>query len=170
VAESKTSNLLAGRNTGQLITLPSSSAAKPFLQHTSSFKSSFSFKNTVKPADSIANNKQSNGIYSVANIQDLKESVTEEKNEELNSNDVSFPVAYTPQRSRSELLLKSAERRRMRPPSPNVYMPTPNIMRKRLFDWLHKRGKSPGNFHHLQCFGLKASNMTHGGETSRRSS
>jgi hypothetical protein len=62
-------------------------------------------------------------------ITDLKEAVTEEKNEELNSNDVFLPLAYTPQRARSGLLLKSAERRRMRPPSPNVYMPTPNIMR-----------------------------------------
>jgi hypothetical protein len=65
VAESKTSNLLAGRNTGRLNTLPSSSAAKPSLKHTSSFKSSVSFKNTVKPADSIANDKQSSEVYSV---------------------------------------------------------------------------------------------------------
>jgi hypothetical protein len=41
--------------------------------------------------------------------------------------------------------------------------------RKHLSDWLHKRGKSLGNFHHLHCFGLKASNITHGGETRKRS-
>jgi hypothetical protein len=65
VAESKTSNLVAGRNTGQLNKLASSFAAKPSLRHTSSFKSSISFKKTVKPTDPIANHKQSSGVYSV---------------------------------------------------------------------------------------------------------
>jgi hypothetical protein len=65
VAENKASNLLAGRNTGQLNAFPSSLAVKPSLQHTASFKPSVSFKNT-KSIHSNANNKQSSGVYSTS--------------------------------------------------------------------------------------------------------
>lgn len=205
VAENKAGNLLAGRNTGQLNAFPSSSAVKPSLQHTASFKPSISFKNTIKCIDSIGNGKQSSGvnsisikrcssarrslsggparnksscnevddtkdirrIRSVADIQDLKNSVTEKETEGLDGNDVCLSLTYTPQRARSELVLKSTEKR-VQPPSLNVYTPTPDIMRKRLSDWLHRRGKSLGNFHHLHCFGLKASNMTHSNENSKQ--
>jgi hypothetical protein len=53
----------------------------------------------------MAESKSSN----LLTVTDLKESVTEEKNEELNINDVFLPMAYTPQGSRCELLLKSPE-------------------------------------------------------------
>ncbi|PNF32049.1 hypothetical protein B7P43_G05730 [Cryptotermes secundus] len=206
VAENKASNLLAGRNTGQLNAFPSTSAVKSSLQLTASFKSSFSFKNTVKSIDSIANDKQSSGVYSasikrcssarrslsadpplnksvftevgdtknirrihsVANIPDLKNSVVKEETEELGGNDVIFPLTNTPQRAGSESLLKSSGKKGAPPPLLNVYTPTPDIMRKSLSDWLHKRGKSLGNFHHLHCFGLKASNMTHGNENFKQ--
>jgi hypothetical protein len=44
----------------------SSSAVKPSLQHTASFKPSISFKNTIKSIDSIANDKESSGVYSTS--------------------------------------------------------------------------------------------------------
>jgi hypothetical protein len=66
VAENKASDLLAGRNTGQLNAVPSSSDVKPSLQHTASFKPSTSFKNTIKFIDSIDNGKQRSGVNSTS--------------------------------------------------------------------------------------------------------
>lgn len=66
VAENKASNLLAGRNPGQLNAFPSTSVLKSSQQHTAPFKSSFSFKSTVKSIDSIANDKSSSGVYSAS--------------------------------------------------------------------------------------------------------
>ncbi|KAJ9575850.1 hypothetical protein L9F63_007308 [Diploptera punctata] len=65
----------------------------------------------------------------------------------------------TPHKSRYASLTNSVGRKSMISPS-TLYTPTPEVMRKQLSDWLKKRGKSFGSFHHLQCFGLHANNKT----------
>ncbi|XP_067012913.2 uncharacterized protein [Anabrus simplex] len=42
----------------------------------------------------------------------------------------------------------------------NCYTPEPEVLRKRLVDWLSKRGKSLDNYHHLNCFGIHAKSMS----------
>jgi hypothetical protein len=92
----------------------------------------FTLQNSLALAMFTINILQSNHGWSNMKrpqVTDLKDTVTEEENEELNGKDVLLPLTYTPHRSRSELFVKSTERKRVRPASPNVYTPTPDIMR-----------------------------------------
>ncbi|XP_021940377.1 uncharacterized protein LOC110840019 isoform X2 [Zootermopsis nevadensis] len=185
------------RHTAQSNTVPLSSAVPPCLQHVTSFKQSSSLNlnsnerrgrrvnpqpvkrnvfvrrslSTGPPVSRFQANKATENmnirrIKSAVDIKDIKDAIIKEENEEQLDDTIPLQqqaqISYqTPQRARSNLSFKSVKGDKM-------LGPMPDVMRKRLSDWLHKRGKSFENFSHLHCFGLQASHIANDSANSRQ--
>ncbi|XP_069671229.1 uncharacterized protein [Periplaneta americana] len=82
-------------------------------------------------------------------------------NDEARDGIFSLPLTprnfQTPQRARSGILAKSSGKKRVT--FSNIHSPSADEMREKLSNWLLKRGKSLGEFHHLHCFGIHSSNL-----------